>query len=148
VGAMIPAGTGRVLIRNKQLIRRYYGELWNQWDLDLVDEILANDVTFRGSLGIAVQGRDGFREYVSLVRSAFPDFHNTVEDLVAEEDRVAARLTYRGTHQGPLFGIAPTGRAVSYAGIALFRIAGSRIAAGWVIGDTPGLVRQLGKEPW
>jgi steroid delta-isomerase-like uncharacterized protein len=133
---------------NKALIRRYYDDLWNQWNLDLVEEILAHDVAFRGSLGIAVHGRDGFRRYVALVRSAFPDFHNLVEDLVAEADRVVARMTYRGTHRGPLFGIAPTGRAVSYMGIALFRIAGSRIVEGWVIGDTPGLLRQLGREPW
>jgi steroid delta-isomerase-like uncharacterized protein len=128
----------------KALVRRYYDELWNRWDLGLVDELLAPDVGFRGSLGIEVRGRDGFRRYVALVRDAFPDFHNAVEELVAESDRVVARLTYRGTHRGPLFGLAPTGRRISYAGVALFRIAGGRIAEGWVLGDALGLLRQLG----
>jgi steroid delta-isomerase-like uncharacterized protein len=128
----------------KALVRRYYDELWNRWGLALVDELLAPDVRFRGSLGVEVQGREGFRRYVALVRDAFPDFHNTVEDLVAESDRVVARLTYRGTHQGPLFGVAPTGRRISYAGVALFRIAGPRITEGWVLGDALGLLRQLG----
>jgi steroid delta-isomerase-like uncharacterized protein len=129
---------------NKALIHRYYGELWNRWRLELADELLAADVRFRGSLAVEVQGVEGFRGYVGLVRSAFPDFHNTVEELVAEADRVVARLTYRGTHRGPLFGVAPSGRAVSYAGMALFRIAGGRIASGFVVGDTGRLLREIG----
>jgi steroid delta-isomerase-like uncharacterized protein len=128
----------------KALVHRYYDELWNRWELGLVDELLAPDVGFRGSLGIEVRGRAGFRDYVALVRGAFPDFHNAVEELVSEGDRVVARLTYRGTHRGPLFGLTPTGRRIHYAGVALFRIAEGRIADGWVLGDTLGLLRQLG----
>jgi steroid delta-isomerase-like uncharacterized protein len=129
---------------HRALVRRYYEELWNRWDLALVDVLLADDLAFRGSLGVQVQGRAGFRRYVELVRSAFPDFHNTVEELLVDGDRVAARLTYRGTHRGPLFGLAPSGRAVRYAGLALFQIRDGRIADGWVLGDTLGLLRQLG----
>ncbi len=79
--------------------------------------------------------------------SAFPDFHYTIEDLIAEEDRVAARLTYRGTHRGDLLGIAPTRKPVAYTGIAVFRLAGGMIVDGWVNGDTLGLMRQLGAVP-
>ena len=61
----------------------------------------------------AVEGVEGFRRYVQLVRDAFPDFHNTIEDLIAEDDRVAARLRYTGTHSGPLFGVAPTGNPLT-----------------------------------
>src|SRR5262249_22837350 len=100
-------------------------------------------LVFRGSLGVAVRGREEFRRYVGLVRAAFPDFHNDVEELVAEGERVVARLTYTGTHRGELFGIAPTGRRVSYAGMALFRVAGGLIEEGWVLGDTAGLKEQL-----
>lgn len=128
---------------NKALVRRYYDELWNRWDLALVDGIIAPDIAFRGSLGVTVEGREGFRTYVRVVRHAFPDFHNTVEECVAEGDRVAARLTYRGTHHGELYGIAPTGRPVTYAGLALFRIAGGMIAEGFVLGDVAGLRRQI-----
>jgi|SRR3989304_6578609 len=132
------------LEENKAIVGRYYEDLWNQWNLSLADEIIATDIVFRGSLSVTVQGRDGFKEYVTIVRTAFPNFHNTVEDLIAEGDKVVARLTYRGTHKGTLFGIAPTGKQVIYVGIAIFRIADGMIVDGWVLGDTLSLMRQLG----
>ncbi len=129
---------------NRALIRRYYEELWNAWNLGVADEIISPEITFRGSLAVTVSGLEGFKNYVLLVRNAFPDFHNTIEEMIAEGDRVAARLTYRGTHRGELMGIAPTGRKVTYAGAAHFQIRGGKIVAGWVLGDTMGLMRQLG----
>jgi predicted ester cyclase len=128
---------------NRGLIRRYYEELWNEWNLALADEIISPEITFRGSLAVTVRGLDGFKSYVALVRNAFPDFHNTIEELVAEGDRVAARLTYRGE----LFGIAPTSIAVTYAGAAIFRIRSKKIVDGWVLGDTAALMRQLAAAP-
>lgn len=131
---------------HKDLVRHYYEDLWNRWDFALADELIAERIAFRGSLGQTVQGRESFKAYVREVRRAFPDFHNQVEELVAEGDRVVARLTYTGTHAGELFGIAPTGRRVSYAGVAVFRIASGQIAEGWVLGDLYGLIRQLKGE--
>jgi len=131
---------------NKSLVRRYYEQMWNRWDLSLVDELIGEGITFRGSPGVTVRGREGFRDYVLAVRRAFPDFHNRVEELLAEGDKVVARLTYSGTHQGELFGIEPTGRRVSYAGVAIFRIESGRIVEGWVLGDVHGLIRQLSGE--
>jgi steroid delta-isomerase-like uncharacterized protein len=128
---------------NKALVRRYYEELWNRWDLSLADELLAEGLAFRGSLGVEVRGREGFKDYVCAVRRAFPDFHNRVEELIAEGDKVAARLTYTGTHRGAFFGIGPTGKRVTYAGAAVFRIEAGRIAEGWVLGDVHGLIQQL-----
>ena|SRR5262245_65963093 len=132
-----------LLVENKSLVRRYYEAMWNCWDFALADELIAEDVSFRGSLGVSVQGREGFKDYMRTVRRAFPDFQNRVEELVAEGDRVVARLTYTGTHRGELFGIPPTGRPVGYAGVAFFRITGSRIVEGWVLGDVHGLTQQL-----
>ncbi len=129
--------------RNKASVRRYYEEMWNRWDFALVDELIGEDVIFRGSLGVTVQGRKGFKEYMRTVRRAFPDFHNHVEELIAEDERVVARLTYTGTHQGELFGIGATERRVSYAGAAIFRITGGYVVEGWVLGDIHGLVRQI-----
>jgi steroid delta-isomerase-like uncharacterized protein len=128
---------------NKALVRRYYEELWNRWDFALADDMIGESVVFRGSLGVCVQGREGFRDYMRTVRRAFPDFHNRVVELIAEGDRVVARLTYAGTHQGELFGIGATGRRVSYVGVAIFRIADGCIVEGWVLGDVHGLVHQL-----
>ena len=110
-------------------------------------ELIAPAVSFRGSLGISVQGRASFVEYVRFVRRAFPDFHNTIEELIAQGDKVVARLTYSGTHQGELFGISATGRRVTYAGMATFRIVDGQIEEGWVLGDTRGLIEQLQGPP-
>jgi len=129
--------------QNKALVVRYYEEMWNRWDFAVADEIIGERLVFRGSLGANVEGREGFTEYMRTVQRAFPDFHNRVEELIAENDRVAARLTYSGTHQGELFGIGATGRRVSYVGAALFRISEGRIVEGWVLGDVHGLISQL-----
>jgi steroid delta-isomerase-like uncharacterized protein len=131
----------------KDLVRNYYEALWNRWDFALADVLIAESIVFRGSLGIRVQGREAFKEYMRTVRAAFPDFHNRIEELIAENDRVAARLTYTGMHQGEVLGIAPTGRQVSYAGVALFRVVENHIAEGWVLGDVHGLVKQLRIAP-
>jgi steroid delta-isomerase-like uncharacterized protein len=128
---------------NKALVQRYYEEMWNRWEFVLADEIIGDGVVFRGSLGVSVQGREGFKEYMRTVRRAFPDFHNHVEELIAEDDRVVARLTYTGTHHGEVFGIGATGRRVTYAGVAIFRIVEGCIVEGWVLGDIHGLLQQL-----
>lgn len=127
---------------HRALIRRYYDELWNSWNFAIAGELLTEDIAFRGSLGIAVEGLSAFLDYMQLVQAAFPDFHNTVEETVVESERVFARLTYRGTHRGNLFGIPPTGRTINYAGAAVFVIR-EKIERGWVLGDTLGLLRQL-----
>ncbi len=132
---------------NKAIVRRYYDDVWNKWKLEAADEIIDSDIVFRGSLNVSTRGLEGFKQYVALVRAAFPDFHNTIEDLIAEGDKIAARLTYRGTHRGTLFGIAPTGKQVTYTGIAIFSISDGKIVNGWVSGDTLGLLQQLGAAP-
>ena len=128
---------------NKALIGRYYHEMWNLWDFAVADELIAEAIAFRGSLGMNVRGRKDFKEYMRTVQRAFPDFHNRIEELIAEGDKVVARLTYTGTHRGQLFGIEPTGKKVTYAGIAIFRIAEHFVAEGSVLGDTRGLMQQL-----
>lgn len=127
----------------KTLIRQYYAELWNRWDAAAIDELIAPDIEFRGSIGQTVRGREEFRGYVERIRAAFPDFHNEIEELIAEGDRVVARLAYTGTHRGPLFGIPATGKRIQYDGIAIFTIRDGRIARGFVLGDVDGLKRQL-----
>jgi steroid delta-isomerase-like uncharacterized protein len=128
---------------NKALIRRYYDELWNQWKFELAEGLIDQDVRFRGSLGRMVAGRGGLIGYMKHVQAAFPDYYNSIEELVAEDDRVVARLIYTGTHRGEIFGIAPTGRRIRYAGVGIFQISGDRIVEGWVLGDLAGLLLQL-----
>ena len=127
----------------KALVRRYYDEMWNRWNFVVADELISESIRFRGSLGMTVNGRDGFKEYMRTVQRAFPDFHNKIEELIAEDDKVVARLTYSGTHRGELFGIAPTDRRVAYCGIAIFRVSEGSVAEGYVLGDTRAIVKQL-----
>jgi steroid delta-isomerase-like uncharacterized protein len=129
---------------NRRLIERYYNQMWNRWDFDLVDQLISPMVKFHGSVGVSVEGLDGFRNYMHFIRSAFPDFHNTLEEMVAEDDRVAARLTYRGTHRGAIFGVAPTGKSITYEGLALSRIDAGKVVEGHVLGNVIHLLGQLG----
>ncbi|MEV5967063.1 ester cyclase [Kribbella sp. NPDC051952] len=125
------------------LVHRFHLDAWNRWDDSVVDEILAPDFVFRGSLGDEVHGPDGWRSYRDKIRSAVPDFTNTIVDLVAAGDRAAARLNYTGHHQGTLLGVAGTGRPIGYSGAAFFTSATGRLAAAWVLGDLDSLRHQL-----
>jgi steroid delta-isomerase-like uncharacterized protein len=131
---------------NKILVQRYYEEMWNTWNFALADELLSEEICFRGSLGVEMRGRAAFCQYMRRVQNAFPDFHNKIEQLVAEGDQVVARLKYTGTHRGEIFGMRPSGKSISYASAAFFRIAGNRVAEGWVLGDLVSLLRQLGAQ--
>lgn len=131
---------------NKILVQRYYEDMWNTWNFALADELLSAEISFRGSLGEELRGRSAFCEYMRRVQNAFPDFHNKIEQLVAEGDQVVARLKYTGTHRGEIFGMRPSGKSISYVGAAFFRIAGNRVAEAWVLGDLVSLLRQLGVQ--
>jgi steroid delta-isomerase-like uncharacterized protein len=130
-------------IANKALVHRFYDEIWNAGDTSVVPEILAADVTFRGSLGAVRVGHAAFVDYVDGVLAALGDYRCDVDDLVADGDRVVARMTFSGIHRGPLLGVAPTGRRVSWAGAAFFTFAGDLIGDLWVLGDLDGLRSQL-----
>jgi steroid delta-isomerase-like uncharacterized protein len=130
-----------------ELIRQFYDDLWNRWDDELVDELLAEDFTFRGSLGTETRGRDEWRAYRDLVRAGAPDFHNEVVTLVVHNDHAAARLLYSGTHSGPLAGMPPSGRRFTYAGAAFFTAKSGQLASAWVLGDLAGLREQIRIRP-
>ena len=128
---------------NKDLIRRYYEDLWNAWRFDLADVLIDPEVRLRGSLGRIVAGRGGMVSYMKHVQGIFPDFCNTIETLIAEDNRVAAQLTFSGTHRGEIFGIAPTGRRIRYSGVGIFQVESGKIVEGWVLGDLANLLLQL-----
>jgi steroid delta-isomerase-like uncharacterized protein len=107
---------------NEAVIRRFYEVLWNEWKLDNAMEIVAADVRFRGSLGSELVGREQFMRYVEQVRKAFPDWHNRIDEIIVSGNRVVARMTWTGTHRGPLADFPPTGAHVEYSGAALFRL--------------------------
>jgi len=106
--------------------------------------LAAGDAPMFGFNAQNTKGRDGFKQYMNTVRAAFPDFHNSIEDIIAEGDKVVALLTYTGTHKGTLFGMEPTNKHIQYSGTAIFRIEAHQVVHGWVMGDTLGLLQQLG----
>ena len=126
-----------------ELVRRFYEEMWNRFDTSIFPELLDPEITFRGSLGQEKRGYDGLGEYVAFIQGAFPDFHNRVLDVVADENRVFARLLYSGTHEGEVFGVEATRNRFEYSGAALFNFREGRISDVWVLGDIHGLIRQL-----
>jgi len=130
----------------KSLVRRYYSEGWNAWSEPALEELISPDIVFHGSIGTAVQGVVEFKNYVNRIRSVFPDFHNHVEELFVEGIKVAARLTYTGTHRGELFGFPGSGTRVTYQGLAIFECKENKIVKGFVLGDTETLKRQLAQK--
>jgi steroid delta-isomerase-like uncharacterized protein len=132
--------------QNKAIVRRWVDGGWNAGDLDLVDEFYADDYTLHDP-AMPVHGPESFKQYVAMYRSVFPDLRFTLEDMVAEGDRVAWRITARGTHQGPLMGIRPTGKQVAISAIIVSRFIGGRWAEDWVNMDMLGMLQQIGAIP-
>ena len=121
---------------NRAVIERFYDEVWNEWDLAVADEIVSENVRFRGSLGSTLEGLEAFKDYVRTVRTVFPDWYNRIDELILSGDKVVTRMTWSGTHLGRLRDVEPTGRGVEYVGAAIFRLARGKIEDGWVVGDT------------
>lgn len=130
---------------NKQVVRRFYEELWNRGNLDAADELVAPDYV-RHDLrpGDAPPGPAGQKAVAEKFRAAFPDVRLEVEALVAEGDLIAVRWTMFGTHTGAWGDVAPTGSSVRFSGVNFFRIADQQIAEIWNVRDDLGLREQLG----
>lgn len=129
--------------QNKTLARRWFEDLFNRGDLDAAEEILSAE--FVDHLPREEErGLEELKQYVTMYRAAFPDIRDTIEELVAEGEKVVVRWTSRGSHQGEFMGVAPTGRHVRFSGMRLFRIAENKIAESWVNIDQLGLLEQLG----
>ena len=132
---------------NKALVRRFFEEVMNKGNVDIVDEIFAPEYVNRHAHPGQTPGPNGVRQLVTNVRRAFPDLVEEPDDLVAEGDRVGLRLTLRGTHLGPFRGAEATGKRVEVMGMAIVRIEAGRIAEGWFFFDRETLWEQLGVEP-
>lgn len=132
--------------RNKALMRRGIEEVWNQGDFDVADELIASDYVGHQPPD-EYHGPDGVKDFFGMLRRAFPDIHFTIEDQVAEGDRVVTRWTARATHQGEFQGIPPTGKSGTVTGITINRFADGKVVEGWTNLDTLGLLQQLGAIP-
>lgn len=136
--------TNDTLDRNKAIYRRYIQQVFNEGRVDLLDELLAPSYVYHEAPPGTLPGADGIKQVVSMFRAAFPDLEITIDDQIAEDDKVCSRATTRGTHQGEIFGIHATGKVVTMTGITIVRIVEGRITDSWVKNDVMGLMNQLG----
>jgi steroid delta-isomerase-like uncharacterized protein len=133
--------------KNKALVRRIFEEVWQEGNVDAIDEYYAADVVNHGAPPDLPPSREGFKVYAGMLTSAFPDADITIEDQVAEGDRVVTRWSSKGIHTGEFFGIPATGKQVTVTGIVIERIAGGKVAEIWAEFDQMGLMQQLGVVP-
>ncbi len=132
---------------NKAVELRFFEEVVNKGNLAVIDELVAANFVDRAALPGAAPDREGYKQFFAAVHSAFPDFPSTLEDMIAEGDKVVQRFTVRGTHKGEWMGIAPTGKQIEVGGIAIHRLAGGKIVEDWVSMDMLSMMQQLGVAP-
>ena len=133
----------RELHMHKDQVRKFYEVLWDAHDKAAIPTLLHEDFTFRGSLGQEKRGHAGFAEYVDMVHQALGDYKCVIEELVAEANKVFAKMTFTGIHQEQFMGFKPTHQRVSWSGCALFTFEGELISNVWVLGDLKSLEEQL-----
>jgi steroid delta-isomerase-like uncharacterized protein len=132
---------------NKTIARRFNEDVWGRGDQAALEELLDPDFVDHDALPGQPPGREGHKQILAAFRSAFPDLNVTTEDIVAEGDKVVSRWTARGTHQGELLGIAPTGNGVTIKGIDVLRVAEGRIVERWAQFNDLEMMQQLGVVP-
>ena len=132
--------------RIRSVVESFYADVWNRHDKSKIPDLLLPGLTFRGSLGQAKTGHDGFAAYLDSVHAALAEFRCDIAELVIEPPKAFARMRFSGVHREELFGFAPTGKRVEWAGAALFTFSGNRVADLWVLGDVHGLIELLGRN--
>lgn len=131
---------------NKTIARRYFEEIWNQGNAAAIDELVAADAV--GYLpGTTIHGTEVLKQRLSQLYDIYREPHFTVEDQIAEADKVLTRWTFRGTHTGEFMGSAPTGKQVTVTGMNLFHLTDGKIAEVWLSADDLGELQQLGVLP-
>ena len=124
---------------NKSIVRRFI-EAYNKRNLDAFDDLLAPDYVDHTSQ----VGREGLKQLMNMAFKAFPDLHETIEDIIAEGDKVWVRITFTGTNTGEWLGFAPTGKKVTSKNVDTYRIVNGKLAEYWNVTDASDFNKQLG----
>ncbi len=132
---------------NKALIRRFFEEVWNDKNLEAIDELVAADSVDHALPPGLPQGREGAKAFTGMYLSAFPDTKMTIEDIITEGDKVVTRWRATGTHTGELMGIPATGKQVTVTGLDINRYSNGKIVEHWGEFDQMGMMQQLGVIP-
>jgi steroid delta-isomerase-like uncharacterized protein len=129
---------------NKAIVRRYIEQVLNEGRTDLLEEFLAEEFDSHTNLP---PGPEGVKMFYATSTVAFPDQQTTIEDVIAEGDKVVVRATFKATHLGELFGMPPTARSVTMPWISIYRLTNGKIVEVWYRDDNLGLMQQLGAIP-
>jgi steroid delta-isomerase-like uncharacterized protein len=132
-------------ITNKELLRRFYEEVYVNWNMDMADEALSpHFISHDWPKGTPV-GVQAFRAYYAAFLKAVPDARYEVHDLIAEEDKVVVRWHMHGTYKGafPGIDIAPTGKRITLRGVAIYRVEDGKLMERWVVSDLYGLLKEI-----
>lgn len=132
---------------NKSVIRTFIEDVINQGRLERTDDIVIEDFVELDPLPGQAQGREGLKEAIRQMRSAFPDIRWTVDEMLAEGDKVFTRFTWSGTHEGAFLGVPATGRRITVKGMVIDRLVTGKMADSRILMDTLGLLQQLGALP-
>jgi len=134
-------------ITNTEIIRRFTSEFINTADPVVAAELVSPTAAFHAPGMPPMRGPEGYLGLIAMLRAGFPDVHWTLEDVVAEGDKVAARFTMRGTHQGMFMGVSPTGKAFAVTAMGIYRIASGQIVEEHGLPDMLGIMMQIGAIP-
>ena len=130
---------------NKSILHRYFEEAWNRGQLDVLDDIVAaHYVNHDPAVPGLPPGPDGLKAIMTGFRVAFPDLHFSIEDQIAEGDKVVTRWSMRGTHAGEFMGMPPSGKQIITVGMQIERVVDGQIVEHWRRSDDLGLMQQLG----
>lgn len=129
---------------NKALCRRFFEEVWGKGNVAVVDEVLASNFVLRNAPQGVKPDREGYKQWAAIMCSGVSDRQGTIEDEVAEGDKLATRWTLRGKHTGEFMGIPPTNKQVTMTGITIDRFEGGKIVEEWNEIDQMGMMQQLG----
>ena len=128
---------------NKELLRRFYKDVYVDWNMSFADEVVSPQFTSHDWPAGFPTGPEAFRAYYDELRKTVPDARYEVDDLIAEGDRVVVRWRLLGTHKGEFQGIAPTGRKIVLKGIAIYRVEDGKLMERWVVSDLYGVLEQI-----
>jgi steroid delta-isomerase-like uncharacterized protein len=132
---------------NKETIRRFWEEVFNQRRFKLVDEFFTNDYMYHGAGGQEAKGTAELGKLLGMYFNAFPDLHAEVEDIFGEEDKVMSRAMCTGTHLGELMGMPPTGKKIAIRVICADRFRKDKVAESYELPDLFGMMVQIGAIP-
>lgn len=135
--------TGELAAANKELLRRFYREVYVDWNMELADKVLSPRFTSHDWPEGGPTGPGAFRDYYSAIRSAIPDARYEVDDLIAEGDRVVVRWRMLGTHKGAFGDIPASGKSIVLKGIAIYRVEAGLLMERWVVSDLHGVLEQI-----